>query len=990
MKEITARKVQQSAEQVLREIFIEKLEKHSIIDGIFTDSTYRNAVGVANLPIKIPVTLALFKDREIAVLLDCTLQENEYAVIALSEKDNNMKLLVSHNGQITERDVSSNIIDKINQAVQKITYGVGVINQEGEHEIDLLAPAPGPHFYTNLLLGNRIEFSNPLQTTPKSVVDRLGRGSFRSHAATQVLATRWDMLQEENGFPANRQFYLVEEGKQIFYSANVTDENIKSGKCIHCQNNTRIIYKTKCGLEIERLIFLLPQEEKLPIAVEAQQIKIINTTDKPRNIKLVYTGMFGSAAPGALMEDVLYSNIIMQAKLLRDDEGSVMAIASDYYPSYTRSDLRFHTMITHIEDRAVLPKEFCTSYSEFVGTGSLDRPEGLSKLSSNMCRKGPGFFAVSSELSIQPSAQVIIDNFTGLVSSKTNDNFSVDTFKEEVQYLVNKYEDEKELKRAFENNKGFIDKYRDYMQVKSGDVQFDSYVNKNLPFQVLYQTFVSRSFDQTQKGYREIGFREIQDIYASMYYFVGMGKAALAKNLIKEWAEKIFEFGYAYHNFFWVGKEPGKWSDDGLWLIQAVYRYINITGDTAFLEEQCEIGGSNTPKTRSLYETMQAILRYSGEISIGKHGIPLLDFADWNDCLKLDTDYINGIEKEKRYKEQIAKTRREGEPFESEYSESVMNGFLLKLALDEMLELAGSRNDNEYCSKLYSLSSKLHNNLQQHAWKEDFFARVLFNRYKDGEFTYLGAKGDKLSADPKKDGAYFLNSFSWSVLSDCATEEQIEIMLKSIEAHLKTPHGLKLISPTDLEKVATGTATGEYFPGDRENGAVFKHATMMATSAMFKAAKKVKNVELAQRLTSTAYWMIDLVLPYNTMKHPYETCGNPRFCTQYNNSETGENIGPTLSGTSTWLTLSLFDAFGVEFTAKGIEINPILMVEQKKLNLMINTGKASYNIKIAKPEGFYRMKDSYYNIKVDDVEIEGNIIKNFQDGKEHNIEIQFV
>jgi len=125
------------------------------------------------------------------------------------------------------------------------------------------------------------------------------------------------------------------------------------------------------------------------------------------------------------------------------------------------------------------------------------------------------------------------------------------------------------------------------------------------------------------------------------------------------------------------------------------------------------------------------------------------------------------------------------------------------------------------------------------------------------------------------------------------------------------------------------------------------------------------------------------------MKHPYETCGNPRFCTQYNNSDTGENIGPTLSGTSTWLTLSLFDAFGVEYTARGIEINPILAEEQKSLNLILNNGKASFNIMISKPEGFYRIKDSLYCIKVDGEKIEGNVIKNFEDGKEHSVEISF-
>ena len=172
----------------------------------------------------------------------------------------------------------------------------------------------------------------------------------------------------------------------------------------------------------------------------------------------------------------------------------------------------------------------------------------------------------------------------------------------------------------------------------------NSYVNRNLPFQVFYQTFISRAFGQTQKGYREIGFREIQDLFMSMYYFAGMGRVSFIKELLREWCSNIYEFGYANHNFYWVGKEPGKWSDDALWFIQAVYRYICLTGEVSFLNEECNMA-DGAGKTRRVFDTIKAVIRYSSEISIGKHGLPLLDFADWNDCLKLDMDYIDGIEK---------------------------------------------------------------------------------------------------------------------------------------------------------------------------------------------------------------------------------------------------------------------------------------------------------------------------------------------------------
>ena len=58
-----------------------------------------------------------------------------------------------------------------------------------------------------------------------------------------------------------------------------------------------------------------------------------------------------------------------------------------------------------------------------------------------------------------------------------------------------------------------------------------------------------------------------------------------------------------------------------------------------------------------------------------------------------------------------------------------------------------------------------------------------------------GKKGDGLSAKEGIDGSYFLNSFSWSILSGCASEEQIAAMLDPINKYVKTEAGLMLSSP---------------------------------------------------------------------------------------------------------------------------------------------------------------------------------------------------
>lgn len=48
---------------------------------------------------------------------------------------------------------------------------------------------------------------------------------------------------------------------------------------------------------------------------------------------------------------------------------------------------------------------------------------------------------------------------------------------------------------------------------------------------------------------------------------------------------------------------------------------------------------------------MKALIVYSGkDLRRRSSGMPILDAADWNDCLKLDLDWINGPEKERGYR----------------------------------------------------------------------------------------------------------------------------------------------------------------------------------------------------------------------------------------------------------------------------------------------------------------------------------------------------
>ena len=366
-----------------------------------------------------------------------------------------------------------------------------------------------------------------------------------------------------------------------------------------------------------------------------------------------------------------------------------------------------------------------------------------------------------------------------------------------------------------------------------------------------------------------------------------------------------------------------------------------------------------------------------------KNGLPLLDKADWNDTLRLDKLCLDGPTKERVYKEQLERNGQQyGVQLENSLSESVMNACLLKIAADAVAEMGAVIGKTEDVKTASELSAFLYDSMQKNCWKGDFFARAMIN--DDREYTYLGAGGDGLSSDPNIDGTYFLNSFSWTILAGVATDEQISIMLDTVNKYLRCEAGLKLCTLVHYELLGANTATSLYFPGDRENGGVFKHAAMMAATAALQAAKKVADEALAERLVEMAFFMIDKTLPYTTMKAPYITKGNPRFCTQYNNSETGENIGPILSGTASWLTLAVFEQLGLDISAEGAEFTPILPKDSQGFGYTLNLEGTVIAVDIKRGTNWRATEQTQY---IYDGELQAGRVAVVRDGKEHTLQI---
>lgn len=913
-----------------------------ILDAEFVSASRDRALGFAGLPYKAPICGYLLASAQVAAIMEST---QGSALLSLTQRE--LRLFT----ETGEQTLSGEERDAILEIYDRVMASPGQLNDKGELILDLKAYPVGPHYPVNLLLGNRAGYSYPLCTTPKSALDALGRGSFRATGGQQVLATRCVLALEENGEPANRQFYLVEDGKQIFYSADV-HENVASAQCCHSQNRSVITYQTECGLEIIRTIFLLPQQPGMPNAVEAQRVQIINHTEKTRNLKIVMTGVFGITGPMTIANDVVYANVVVESEVFYDGSQAA-ALTLHAKPKNEQGQKRFATLLCGGETM----DEFCVSQPDFIGSGTLAKPELVTHLPSRYNRKMAPFFAMGKAFSVGSNESTVIDEFVGMLETEGD---AQKPFDEALHCLLETYKNLEALTSTFRQVVDFWDRYPRYLVPETGDDRFTAYVGHNLPFQVLYQTYVSRAFAWTQKSYRETGFREIQDIFASMYYLSAMGENDLIKELISNWVRNVFRMGYAYHDFTFAGKEPGDCSDDQLWLTQAVYRYVKLTGDTDFLLTEYPIAGENGKRT--LWETLMNILYYSGKISVGKHNLPLLDKADWNDTLKLDKVVLKGPAKEAAYRKQLEeKCQPYGVAWENELCESVMNACLLKIAADAVAEMAPMIGKTEDGKEAEAISRGVYESMQENAWKENFFARCLINDNRG--YTYLGAKGDGLALEPDMDGTYFLNSYSWPILAGVATEEQIRTMLDIVQKYLKTDAGLKLCTLVEFDRLDVETGTALYFPGDRENGGVFKHAAMMATVASLKAAKIVRDEALAKELTELAFFMIGKTVPYATMDQPFTIKGNPRFCTQYNNSETCENIGPMLSGTASWLTLAVFELLGIEVQKEQMRFTPVLEPGKTEAACTVNLENCTVRVEVHSDGSRFRAgKETRYTL----------------------------
>jgi cellobiose phosphorylase len=502
---------------------------------------------------------------------------------------------------------------------------------------------------------------------------------------------------------------------------------------------------------------------------------------------------------------------------------------------------------------------------------------------------------------------------------------------------------------AFLELGAFWEEYLSRVCIETPDAAFNSMVNIHNPRQCHTTFNWSRylSLYQLGLGSRGLGFRDSsQDVMGVLAGIPAEAKKLLIKLLCVQRPD-----GSAMHQFYPATmladegdslEDGGKlvYGDDHLWVVLAVCAYLKETGDIAFLDETISFYDKKLPVEKreqsTVLDHLKRALAYT-QAHTGRHGLPLLGYADWNDTVNLPGD-----------------------------AESLFNANLYGTALREMIALVLHLNDEATAAAWWADYKQMKEAVHTHAWDGEWYVR------------YFTEEGEPLGSKKNDKGSIYTNGQSWPVISGFATPERAQQALDSVYKHLNTECGIKLSAPgyNQYDPKIGGVTT--YPPGAKENGGIFLHSNPWVMIAETMLGNGDRAFRYYQQINPAA--KNDEIDRYECEPYCYaqNILGDehPQF---------GLGRNSWLSGTSSWTYQAATQyIIGLRPQYDGLLVDPCIPRKWSHFTVVRKFRGAVYHIQVSNPDG---VSKGVVSIKVDGRSLHSNLLPVFADGKEHRVEM---
>lgn len=660
--------------------------------------------------------------------------------------------------------------------------------------------------------------------------------------------------------------------------------------------------------------------------VELWDVKIKNTSDKPRNLSVFSYCEFSFH----------HINIDNQ-----NFQMSMYCAGSSYDKGIIELDLFYEEFGFQYFASNFEPDGFDCLRDKFLGTYNTEsnpiavqngQCSGSYELGNNHCG------SLQKNIILQPGEETRIIFMLG------------EGRREVGEKMKEKYSNLENVDKAFHKLKAFWANKFDKLQIHTPNEGMNTLINTWTLYQSEINVMFSRFASFIEVGGRTgLGYRDTaQDAMT-----IPHSNPEKCKQRIVELLRGLVSEGYGLHLFQpeWfepdnqvkpfksptVVPEPNKdeivhglkdaCSDDALWLVASIVEYIKETGETEFVDQVITYadGGEGT-----VYEHMMKILDFSKR-QVGQTGVCKGLRADWNDCLNLGG------------------------------GESAMVSFLHYWALENFIQLTTYLGRDAETQKYTQMAKEVKEVCDRELWDGNWYIRGITKN------------GKKIGTKEDLEGKVHLESNAWAVLSGAAPYDKGIKAMDSVDEYLYTPYGIMLNAPSyTVPDDDIGFVTRVY-PGVKENGAVFSHPNPWAWAAECKLGRGDRAMKFYNALCP--YFQNDMIEIREA--EPYSYC---QFIMGKDHTAHGRARHPFMTGSGGW---SYFSAtrymLGIRPEFDSLTVDPCVPADWKEFSVSRVFRGARYEILVTNPDAVMKgVKEIYVDgEKVDKIPIkpEGSISK---------------
>lgn len=446
------------------------------------------------------------------------------------------------------------------------------------------------------------------------------------------------------------------------------------------------------------------------------------------------------------------------------------------------------------------------------------------------------------------------------------------------------------------------------------------------------------------------------------------------------------------------------WMDHGVWPFMTTRLYMDQTGDlelltekvTYFKDKQAERGTATDLEWDDKYGNKQKDIRgkiYEGTVlehlllqnlcafyEVGEHNHFRLRGADWNDAMDMAQErgesvaftcaYAGNLQQLAHYLRALKQEKKvQTVELLQEISELLVDDFytfedvrkkqtvLMKYTKQCRHQVSGAKlkfDPDELAANLMKKADWIMNHVRKTEWVMDQKQNGWFNSYYDNH-------GNQAEGQFGENIRMILTGQVFAIMSKTASKEQIAAICKSADTYLydERTGGYKINTNFKEEKYDMGRMFGFAY-GEKENGAVFSHMTVMYANALYENGFVKEGYKALQTLADTA-------LCFDTSRmYP----GIP----EYFNAE-GRGLYAYLTGAASWYMLTMItEVFGVKGRLGRLCFEPKLLKEQfdEKMEASIELTFSGKHFKVT-----YRNDEEkdYGSYEVGAVKLDGREVK---------------